>query len=236
MFGVLVPRSWKGSAGVRDVPQEIMDTLKEVFADAPLHVPPIFVVGKARHGKSTVRKIMTRLTGLKGGSCSDTIYAVWSLLTGVAEEDLRKVPKEQARPILVALGDWLTTDAGCYARHFPTHIMPPGADPRRLEFKTFPLPHAAALVQYAWQAGVRVLDGIRREPELFASMPALSWCGVNPFIVWVENPNAEDVPGDNFNISKSWAKHVIVNDGPEEELEAKCVDALRHYQFLLGRV
>jgi len=39
-----------------------------------MQTPVIFVIGPPAHGKSTARKLLCDLTGVKGASCSDVIY------------------------------------------------------------------------------------------------------------------------------------------------------------------
>lgn len=218
MLGVQVHYCGKGKARDREVSQKLMETMTR----------PIFVVGKAEHGKSTVRKILSEMLGVRGGSCSDSIYAVWSLLVGVAEEELRRIPKSQSRPLLVALGNWLTTEAESFETNFPRAILP-NADPSRLQYSSFPSPHPGALIQYACFNGVKVLDGVRREVEMQAAVPRLAWVGAKPYVIEVHNPRVPDVE-DNFDLSSEWVDFGIMNDGSVEELAAKCRVALKFYQ------
>jgi hypothetical protein len=186
---------------------------------APL-TRPVFVIGHARHGKTVFREALAKELGVKGASCSDTIYTVWSLISGIGEEALRERPKAETRPLLVALGNWLTTPAQSFTEFFPFWLFP-GCVPGRLDGGFLPKPSAGALVQFAWLNGVRVLDGIRREVELEDSGKFLRWSGVPPRIVWVANPRLGQEPGDNFSIPPSRASRIFLNDGTVEDLQEK---------------
>jgi len=195
-------------SGLRRLPQTLVAALKQ----------PIFVVGRAQHGKSVFRKALAEALGVKGGSCSDVIYVVWSLISGVGEHVLRAMPKEQARPQLVALGDWLTATRRTFAEGFPAHLFP-GCDPRALDWGGLHTPSPAFLIRFSWENGVRVLDGIRREAELEAAQTCLDRLGAPPVVVWIDNPNAAQVKGDNFSISPGRADRVFTNAGTVEDLQ-----------------
>jgi len=179
---------------------------------------PVFVIGKAQHGKSVFRTALAAALGVKGASCSDAIYVVWSLITGVGEQRLREKPKQEVRHLLVALGDWLTTSAATYKERFPRHLFP-DADISMLDKGQLPRPGPSALIQWSWMTDVRVLDGIRREAELDASREPLEWAGVPARIIWVEKPGAPEVQGDNFSIPLIRAERVFVNNGTIEDLQ-----------------
>lgn len=203
-------------------------------------IPPYFIIGPAEKGKSTVRKKLCAATGLKGGSCSDVIYTIWSLVSGTSEEKLRAIPKSEARPALVALGDWLTGGAPdadgfrapvqSFRQNFPHHIV--AGDPSLLVGSKLQMPSPGFLVQFLWQNGVRVIDGIRREDELAAAVPPLEWAGVRPVVVRVDDPRKPDVAGDNFSIREIWTDFDLVNDGSLEDLDPKIKKLVEFHEFL----
>lgn len=180
--------------------------------------PFVIIVGPARHGKTTLRRTLARVLGEKGGSCSDFLYSIWSLIDQRGEEALRALPKEDSRPLLVALGDWLTTPAASGLENFPHHLFP-GADMSWFEASRLPKPSPSALIQAAYQSGIRVLDGVRRKQELDACLPYFSWFGEKPIVIWIENPRKELVPGDNLDIPPSCADEIVINSGTEGQLE-----------------
>lgn len=190
---------------------------------------PIFVIGRARHGKTEVRKVFADRLGVLGGSCSDVIYSVWSIVSGHPEQFLRGLPKEQSRGQLIALGDWLTTPSHDYEEFFPYWEVP-HADTRALIGTEYGLPRPGFLIQNSLSSGVWVLDGMRRYEELGAALYSLSSADIHPTIVWVERTNAPEGL-DNLSIPKRLAHHTIVNDGSIEELREK---ALRLSQALLN--
>lgn len=212
------------------MPKEFMDVI----------TPPIFIIGPAEHGKSTVRKMLGGLTQLKTASCSDVIYTVWSFLDGRSEDVLRQIPKSESRPTLVMIGDWLTgglpneygvrTNPKSFRQHFPYSKL--NYDPSKMDSGKFSLPNPSFLIQFLWQNDFRIIDGIRRTDELLASYPPLEWAGARPTIIWVEDPRKPKIEGDNFGIPKEWADTTIENDGTLEELHEKCVKALEFYHFM----
>lgn len=201
---------------------------------------PFFIVGPAEKGKSTLRKKLCEATGLKGGSCSDVIYTMWSLVSGTSEENLRTIPKSVSRPALVALGDWLTGGAPdadgfrapvqSWRQNFPHETVL--GDPSLLVGSKMPLPNPAFLVQFLWLNGVRVIDGIRREDELACSVPPLEWIGARPLIVRIDDQRKPDVTGDNFSIREIWTDFDVVNDGTVEDLDPKIKNLLEYYAFM----
>ena len=213
----------QGASRHREMPERLMAKL----------TTPIFIIGPARHGKSTVREIICRLLGEKGGSSSDVIYHAWALLTGEMEETLRALPKEKVRPLLVALGDWLTggkpnakgirQNVENLNTNFPHHLLE-DVDPEIIVGSGLCRPSASALIQYSLNKGVKVLDGIRRPDEL---TEFLSQSTEKPNVLWVEDPRMSRVVGDNFSIPKSFATHSILNDGNLEDLETSVIFFLR---------
>ena len=181
--------------------------------------PFVLIIGPAQHGKSTYRKALAAALGTRGGSCSDAIYALWAYLDGKrGPEVLRELPKEEVRPKLVALGDWLTTDAPCFSTHFPREAFPE-IDPTQLDRTGLPRPSAGALIQYAFQDGVRVLDGVRRKRELEGARPFFSWFGVEPIVVWVEDPRKPRIATDNLDLTWRDAHTLVSNRSSVEALE-----------------
>jgi len=201
---------------------------------------PYFIIGPAEKGKSTVRRKLCEATGLKGGSCSDVIYTLWSLVSGTSEGILRAIPKSESRPTLVALGDWLTggkPDADGYRdpvqswrQNFPHDLVV--GDHSLLVGSKLPLPNPAFLVQFLWLNGVRVIDGIRREDELACSYPPLEWVGARPVVVRVDDPRKPNVEGDNFSIREIWTDFDLVNDGTVEDLDPKIKNLQEYYAFM----
>lgn len=181
---------------------------------APLSI----VIGPATHGKSTLRGMLCEELDAKGGSCSDYIYALWAYLDGKRSvEVLRQMPKEEARQRLVALGDWLTTSSPTFCAQFPFHMFP-GYDPSVLDRTGLPKPNPGALIQGAFNDGVRVLDGVRRRRELEAALPFFAWFGVKPFIIWVEDPRKARNPEDNLDLGPQDAEMRVYNGGDLEQL------------------
>lgn len=178
----------------------------------------VFVIGPAQHGKTTVRKRLAQVLGVKGASCSDFLYVLWSLLErGPGPGVLKERPKEESRPKLVALGNWITTDGDTEA-DFPFEFFP---EADLFFLRKLVSRHPGALIQAALRDGVRVLDGVRRRVELEAALPVISWFGEPPAIVWVEDPRKERIPQDNLDIPASVASHIVLNDGSLEELDEK---------------
>ena len=137
--------------------------------------PVVIVIGPAQHGKSTFRRALASALNAKGASCSDYLYSLWAYLDGTrSAEELRKVEKEAARPLLIALGDWITTHAVSFSTHFPVHVLP-YVDSSKLDKTPLPRPHPGALIQMACAEGVEVLDGVRRRCELDAAKPYFAW-------------------------------------------------------------
>lgn len=190
----------------------------------------VVVIGPAAHGKSTFRTAFAEALHVEGGSCSDYIYAVWAYLGDTTVEALRKLPKEDIRPKLVALGDWLTTPAHTFRGHFPFRLFP-GWNPEALDKTGLPKPHPGALVQGAFNSGVRVLDGVRRRCELEASLPYFAWFNTKPLVVWVEDPRKARNPADNLDLNMDDAHRIVINKGSVEDLQE---EARRLAQEIFG--
>lgn len=186
--------------------------------------PFVIIIGPAQHGKSTFRTKLAQVLGVHGGSCSDHLYALWSLLDGNrGPEVLKQLPKEQVRTKLVKLGNWLTSD-GDLTTGFPYDEFP-GADLAR--WGKCMRRHPASLIQAAYRNGIRVLDGVRRQTELDAALPQFDWFGMPPFFVWVEDPRKQRLESDNLDIHPSIAHHIVLNDGSLHDLELKVYETAR---------
>lgn len=184
--------------------------------------PFIIVVGPAKHGKSTFRKALAARLGAEGGSCSDTIYALWAYIAGETVEALQQRPKDEVRATLVALGNWFTTPAESLAENFPRGVIPDTYLPN-LEISAMEKPHEGSLIRQAYLSGVRVLDGVRRRKELDAVLPFFDWFDIPVRIYYVYDERKGMDPADNFNLSPSDAHKLIKNNGSKEELEAIAV-------------
>lgn len=96
----------------------------------------IAVIGLPGAGKSTVSQAIAEHTGRKRGSCSDAIYNYLSHILSMPEAELRAIPKEALRPLLIYQGNQMCR-----------------RDPARL-------------VKILHRHGITVIDGIRRRREL----------------------------------------------------------------------
>lgn len=171
--------------------------------------PPVFfVVGPPTHGKTTTREILARLTRLKGGSCSDVIYAFLAARHNTTVEKLREIPKEDLRPRLIAAGDFLCGMDG------PMDA----AEKPEVDQEVFR--HPSALIRTLYMNGYNVIDGVRRRLELQHAKDRLDWCGVEQLTIHIVDPR-KPVPQDNSEDLSDLADEKILNDGTPEELEAK---------------
>ena len=170
------------------------------------------LVGEAQHGKTTVRQLITGATGFRGASCSDAIYETWSRLSGQGVDDLLRYPKEQIRPKLMALGDWMTGHGD-----FPQAVLPEVAPAAVRHFLAEGFrPEPAAFVRLNLRRGVRALDGIRRPNEFAQARDLIAEEGFNPVVVWVQTKRPiPSVKGDNFALKRADCRPdcVIDNDG-----------------------
>lgn len=180
--------------------------------------PFVIIIGPAKHGKSTFRKALADNLGTVGGSCSDTIYALWAYIGETTVEALRAKPKDDIRTTLVALGDWYTTPARTLAENFP-HDKLPSTHLEKLEGSQLEKPHEGALIQQAYRSGIRVLDGVRRKKELAAALPFFAWFGFPVLVLYVYDPRKGRDPTDNFDMRCTDAHNIILNNGSLEALE-----------------
>lgn len=187
--------------------------------------PFVIVIGPAQHGKSTVRRRLASVLGVKGASCSDHLYSLWSIFDGYrGPEMLKELPKEEVRSKLVKLGNWITS-WGDLSQGFPFEEFP-NANPDHFSH-LIGRRHPAALIQAAYRNGVRVLDGVRRQCEVDAALPQFAWFGAKPIFIWVEDPRKEHIAADNLDIRPNLADHFIFNDGSLEELDEKIFSIAR---------
>ena len=186
----------------------------------------IFIIGPAEHGKTTSRKIVCDKLKLRGASCSDVVYSTLAERDGIPLKDLYAKPKEEIRPQLIALGDWMT--GGTELLELP----PPKDDKLDKEMKEQFWRMPSALVRVLFHHGVRVIDGVRRPLELDNSRSVLQWFNIHTFVIWIEDPRKPHVK-DNTTITKEHADAVILNDGTKDDLEKKIVDCLhKHLDFV----
>ena len=177
--------------------------------------PPVFlVVGPVGHGKSTVRQILADLTHLKGGSCSDVIYAFLAQRKGVSVDKLRQMPKEELRPALIEAGDFLCGKIESISE------LPFDAS---IDKEPYRIP--SILIRVLYMNGYNVIDGVRRREELLHAIDRLEWIGVEHVVFHVSDPR-KPLIADNSEDLKDLADFVVVNDGTIEELQAKILASL----------
>lgn len=179
-----------------------------------MNPPVFFVVGKPQHGKSTLRQALANATRLRGGSCSDVVYALLAARRGVSVESLRFLPKEELRPTLVRFGDWL---CGLGEPLEETAVNP--------EFDENIYRHPTALVRVLVLSGIHVVDGIRRRLELQESKDRLEWIGLRTLTIFVDRPGVPEVK-DNTEDLRDFADEVVLNDGTVADLEVKAKELL----------
>jgi hypothetical protein len=174
--------------------------------------PVVVFIGPPHHGKTTARKIFCELTPLSGASTSDVIYSVMSRLLGCSYEELRAQPKEELRPRLIELGDWLCgVDNG-----LPSFSLD---DEKRATLDSLHRSESA-LCRVAFLSGCHALDGIRRVNELEHFKHHVGWLGLPVIVVWVHRPGHPTVQ-DNTSLTEAHADYVIVNDGSVDDLKKK---------------
>ena len=143
--------------------------------------PAFLIVGQPRHGKNTVAECIAEHTGLTWMDSSTTIYRFVSNCLGISEQALRWIPKERLRPILIAVGDYLTNYVD--ERYYPRTL--------------FDLHH-------------RIHVGLRRASDLRAFRIECAERGFDPIVIWVNNPNAPEVL-DNLEIEEEDTDLTILN-------------------------
>jgi hypothetical protein len=176
--------------------------------------PVIFFIGRPRHGKTTLRQIAEQLTRLRGGSCSDVIEAFIADQRKCTVEEFRALPKEERRPLMVKVGDWLTGNVG------QPEELPEAAD--------FGYRIPSLLVRTLYHNGRNLIDGVRRRIELQEARERLEWNGVRHLTIWVDRPG-EPAVDDNTELTAEDADEVITNDCSLEELKQRLVTVLDKY-------
>lgn len=180
-----------------------------------MQMPVIFLIGPVQHGKSTARRLVSELTGLRGASCSDVIYALLALRKGVPETELRKIPKETLRPELIEFGNWL-----CGETEGLKEVPVDKTIDSEIDYRV-----PSAIIRTLYHAGVHVIDGARRSLELDQARAHLQWNGVRSLVIWVEKTGGPKIK-DSTTVKKEQADHVVKNDGTEEELKARLKEIL----------
>ena len=170
-------------------------------------------IGPPAHGKTLARKIFCELTGVKGASTSDVIYALMARFTGVSEAELREVPKEELRPKLVELGNYLCGNSNELSKN---------------AFKD-PIPDSiyrgpSMLTRTLFHTGFRAFDGIRRKAELEEFRYIMNWLGIQTFVIWVHRDGLASV-ADNTEVTVEDATTVLANTGTPGDLRQK-IEAL----------
>ncbi len=171
-------------------------------------------IGPPAHGKTLARKIFCELTGMKGGSTSDVIYTLMARFSGVSEAELREIPKEELRPKLIELGDYLCDRSNDLSKN---------------AFKD-PIPEniyrgPSVLTRALFLTGFFAFDGVRRKSELEEIRFIVSWLGLEPFVLWVHRDEAPSI-ADNTEVTIEDATHVIANNGTSADLREKIVALL----------
>lgn len=180
-----------------------------------MNPPVFFIVGKPQHGKSTLRNAISQRTRLRGGSCSDVVYALLAARRNVSVESLRAIPKEQLRPDLIRFGDWLCRTGEPLAEVSAR----PGFDEDMYR-------HPTALVRVLVLSGIHVIDGVRRRIELQEAKDRLEWIGLQTLTLFVDRPGGPDIK-DNTEDLRDLADELVLNDGTIEDLERKAGELLQ---------
>lgn len=193
----------------RNLPEKAMELNKQ---NQPKAV--YIFIGPPAHGKTLARKIFCELTGIKGASTSDVIYALMARFSGVSEAELRETPKEELRPKLVELGDYLCGGSDDLSKN---------------AFKT-PIPDniyrgPSMLTRTLFHTGFLAFDGVRRKSELEEIRYTMAWLGLETFVLWVHRDEAPAI-ADNTEVTIEDATHVIANTGTPADLREKIVALL----------
>lgn len=182
-------------------------------------IPPVFfLIGPPQHGKTTARRILSKLTGLKGASTSDVIAGFLAERKGVSYDSVRALPKELSRAEFIEAGNWLCGDDIKLAEA-PKDIT--------VDEESYRVP--SALVRALYHSGVNVIDGCRRRLELDNARSHLQWNGVRTLVLYIERPDGPKIK-DNTELTKDHADEYILNDGSEADLTEKLHTALtKHF-------
>jgi hypothetical protein len=180
------------------------------------NAPVIFVTGPIGHGKTTAREIISRVTHMKGGSCSDVIYAILANRRQVSVESLKQIPKEELRPALIEVGDFVCGSVG-EIKEAPVNNIDESL-----------YRHPSALIRTLYLNGYNVIDGVRRRLELQHAQQHLDWNGVRSVVIHVQDPR-KPIVQDNSEDLRDLADNQIVNDGTVGDLEIKILAVLEQH-------
>jgi hypothetical protein len=181
--------------------------------------PVIFVLGPPGHGKTLARKLLAELVVQTGRSTSEAIYHFIALMRGVTVASLRDIPKEELRPLLIQVGDYIVG-----AR--PDIPLEDPKDPGAFSVFTNDMYRGpSALVRMLYLGGANVIDGVRRTAELASAKEHLEWNGVPHYTIWIERSQGPVIP-DNTELTALDADEVVMNDGTPEELRVLLFAAL----------
>lgn len=173
--------------------------------------PVIFLVGAAGHGKTTARNLLCKLTHLKGGSCSDVIYAFLAFRKNVSQESLRQLPKEAFRAQLIEAGDFMVG-------RLDTLKEAPSEEGKEVDGQLYRIP--SALIRTLYQNGYNIIDGVRRHNELGEAISHLDWNGIRSLVIHVSRPGIPAI-ADNAEDVLQFVNERVENDGTLDELETK---------------
>jgi len=171
--------------------------------------PCFFVVGPVGHGKTTARERLASITSLKGGSCSDIIYAFLAIRKQLTVDELRQLPKESFRNELIEAGDFLCGSIG--------KLTEVAKNPA-IDADVWCQP--SALIRTLYMNGYNIIDGVRRRLELQDAKGHLEWNGVRSLVIHIHDPR-KGVIADNSENLQDLADELVVNEGTPDELEAK---------------
>jgi hypothetical protein len=170
--------------------------------------------GPPANGKSLARKIFCELTGIKGASTSDVIYALMARFAGISEAELRETPKEELRPKLIELGNYLCGGSDDLSKNA-------FKDPIRDSIYRGP----SMLTRALFHTGFRAFDGVRRKSELEEIRYIMDWLGIQTFVLWVHRDEAPSI-SDNTEVTIEDATNVIANTGTPADLREKIMALL----------
>jgi hypothetical protein len=173
-------------------------------------------IGPPTHGKTLARKIFCELTGIKGASTSDVIYALMARFAGVSESELRETPKEEIRPKLIELGNYLCGSSEDLSKN---------AFPGKVPDSIYRGP--SMLVRTLFHSGFAAFDGIRRKPELEEVRYIMNWLGIEVFVFWIHRENNLAKVEDNTEVEHTDATHIIANNGTPANLREKLAALLK---------
>lgn len=181
--------------------------------------PPVFfLIGSPRFGKTTAQQLLSEITHLKGGSCSEIVYAFLALRRGTSVEALRALPKEELRPTLIRAGDFMVGEAAKFEDE--------PRDNKEIDGELYRIP--SALIRTLYMNGYNVIDGVRRRSELLHALDHLEWNGIRCLTLWIERPGAPII-NDNTDLHQHDADEVVLNDGSLADLREKLLKVLEKH-------